>query len=391
DLEDVARLEEQLEDLFAHSQPQGKAQVELMTIHAAKGLEFDTVIVPGLHRTVRGENRELLRWTRIAGPDGGIVLAPLRAEGAQPDSIYRWIELLEQQRLLRERARLLYVAATRAKHTLHLVGVARASMREREVALNEPSRGSMLRMLWRTLAPQFATAAPSSSMQASGAAAPSPQSLKRLPLTWTPPPAPPALTTPQDSMLDLRSQRPEFDWVSEVSRRVGTLVHRELDRLTRDGALSNDPSRHRARLSAELAELGVPAERCPAACERVLLALERTLSDRRGRWLLGLESPLKEAESEFALSGVAEGQVITGVVDRTFVDAQGVRWVVDFKTSTHEGGGLEAFLAEEVKRYRPQLARYVKLMSAFKPRERIKAALYFPLLQEWREVPVESA
>jgi ATP-dependent exoDNAse (exonuclease V) beta subunit len=121
------------------------------------------------------------------------------------------------------------------------------------------------------------------------------------------------------------------------------------------------------------------------------LALERTLSDRRGRWLLGLESPLKEAESEFALSGVAEGQVITGVVDRTFVDAQGVRWVVDFKTSTHEGGGLEAFLAEEVKRYRPQLARYVKLMSAFKPRERIKAALYFPLLQEWREVPVESA
>ena len=76
---------------------------------------------------------------------------------------------------------------------------------------------------------------------------------------------------------------------------------------------------------------------------------------------------------------------MTGVIDRTFVDAQGVRWVVDFKTSTHEGGGVEAFLDEEVNRYRAQLTRYAKLMKLLRPDEPVRAALYFPLLRAWRE------
>ena len=50
DLDDVARLEEQLFRLFANARFAGAARVEVMTIHAAKGLEFDTVIVPGLQR-----------------------------------------------------------------------------------------------------------------------------------------------------------------------------------------------------------------------------------------------------------------------------------------------------------------------------------------------------
>ena len=66
---------------------------------------------------MRNEDRELLRWTRIAGAEGGIVLAPIKAEGSDPDPIYRWIDLLERRRVLLERGRLLYVAATRAKTT----------------------------------------------------------------------------------------------------------------------------------------------------------------------------------------------------------------------------------------------------------------------------------
>jgi ATP-dependent helicase/nuclease subunit A len=77
---------------------------------------------------------------------------------------------------------------------------------------------------------------------------------------------------------------------------------------------------------------------------------------------------------------------VSAVIDRTFLDAQGTRWIVDFKTSTHEGGGLEAFLQEEVNRYRLQLELYVRLMQALEPSARVRAALYFPLLQQWREV-----
>jgi ATP-dependent exoDNAse (exonuclease V) beta subunit len=93
-----------------------------MTIHKAKGLEFDVVILPALNRWMRGESRELMRWTRIPGGEGGIVFAPIKAEGADADPMYRWIELLERERSARERGRLLYVAVTRAKRVLHLLG-----------------------------------------------------------------------------------------------------------------------------------------------------------------------------------------------------------------------------------------------------------------------------
>ena len=95
-----------------------------------------------------------------------------------------------------------------------------------------------------------------------------------------------------------------------------------------------------------------------------------------------------EPASELALSGVVDDQIIGGVIDRTFIDASGTRWIVDFKTSTHEGGGLEQFLDEEVARYRPQMTRYRQLMRLYRPDEPIRAALYFPLLRQWREVAV---
>ena len=182
---------------------------------------------------------------------------------------------------------------------------------------------------------------------------------------------------------------PPFDWVSETSRHVGTLVHRELDHCSRRG----DPDAARQllpqsqhRLAIELAELGVPAERCASGVMRVIQAIESTLADPRGRWLMGLTEPLSDIESELALSGVVDAQVVNIVIDRTFVDAQGMRWIVDFKTSTHEGGGLARFLAEEEARYRSQLTRYAQLLRRFRPDRPIKAALYFPLLQAWREV-----
>ena len=108
-------------------------------------------------------------------------------------------------------------------------------------------------------------------------------------------------------------------------------------------------------------------DRCDAACERVSNAIERTLADERGRWILGMNGDLRDAASELALSGVVEGRILEGVIDRTFVDSGGRRWIVDFKTSTHEGGGLEAFLDEEVVRYHPQLQRYARLMRLLHP------------------------
>lgn len=388
DLEDVARLDDQLHRLFASGQVHGEAQVEIMTVHAAKGLEFETVILPGLHKRMRAEDRELLRWTRIAGPEGGVVLAPVKAEGSEPDPIYRWIELLERQRILRERARLLYVAVTRTRRHLHLLGSVAASTREGVTTPRAPSRGSMLHMLWNAVSADFEQAAPHAPPEAASATN-APQKIRRLPLDWSPPVLP--ALPPADAALDVvREQPPPFDWVSQTSRHIGTLVHRELDRWMRAGQsrLVSDAA-YRTQLLLEIGELGVPPDRAEAACDRVIAALHRTLEDSRGRWVLGLDGDIDEAASELALSGVIGDRIIEGVIDRTFVDADGTRWVVDFKTSSHEGGGLEQFLEEETVRYRNQLTRYAKLMRLYRPGQPVKAALYFPLLRQWREVELE--
>lgn len=393
DLADVTRLEEQLQGLCARPRAGASARVEIMTIHKAKGLEFDTVILPGLESCASGDSRSLLHWTRVAGLDDGLVFAPLTAAGAQADPVYRWVELLEKQRTEQERARLLYVAATRAKRELHLLGTLGVSEKPEGPQLRAPRKGSMLALLWAELEPDYQRAleAHTSTARGGGAVFRS-VPLRRLPLDWKPAVADADVEMPPvRSIAALEGARPEFDWVTETSRRIGTLVHRELERLVSRGRNELDAlgsQRTRARMLAELAELGVPSERCEPALQRVVDAIERALADPRGRWLLGLQGRIREAESELALSGLIDGQLVQGVIDRTFIDEQGVRWIVDFKTSAHEGAGLDLFLAQEADRYRPQLMRYAQLMRAFKPAEPIKAALYFPLLKQWREVAV---
>ncbi len=89
--------------------------------------------------------------------------------------------------------------------------------------------------------------------------------------------------------------------------------------------------------------------------------------------------------SELALTGLAQGRLTHVIVDRSFVDREGTRWVIDFKTSRHEGGGLEEFLQREMERYAGQLRKYVELARGLGPNP-VRAALYFPLLGELREL-----
>jgi len=66
------------------------------------------------------------------------------------------------------------------------------------------------------------------------------------------------------------------------------------------------------------------------------------------------------------------------------VDENNVRWIIDYKTSSHEGGALEVFLDNQVQRYKSQLENYAFIMKKIDHRE-IKMGLYFPLMQAWRE------
>ena len=132
----------------------------------------------------------------------------------------------------------------------------------------------------------------------------------------------------------------------------------------------------RPTFSRQLERRGIQRASGRAAGDLVASALQNSLADQKGAWLLG---PHPEARSEHRLRMRAKDGFRTFVIDRLFRDASGERWIVDFKTSQHEGAGLEGFLDEQRKRYEPQLNAYA---GAF---DSARRGLYFPLLRGWRE------
>jgi hypothetical protein len=64
------------------------------------------------------------------------------------------------------------------------------------------------------------------------------------------------------------------------------------------------------------------------------------------------------------------------------VDEFGVRWIIDYKTSRHEGTDVQAFLDREKSRYQPQMETYARLLAG--ETRPIRLGLYFPLLSGWR-------
>ena len=385
-LSDFASLEAELTRLYALPDAGADhAAVQIMTLHKAKGLEFDTVIVPGLGRAPPRPESPLLAWAErpraLASAD--LLLAPIRAAGADKDPIYAYLKRLDAERTRLEEGRLLYVAATRAKKRLHLLG---HTARDADGRVREPAAGSLLRTLWPAVCELYERAARApASAAALTTEAPTPvlPGIRRLARDWCLPPPPPAVegataAPPADQTI-------EFDWAGETARHVGTVVHRYLLRIARDGMACWDTARIRglhATFVRQLARRGVAQHECEAAARRVAEALTNTLADARGRWLL--DGSHADAHSEYAVSGVLGGRFMNLALDRTFVDQHGTRWIVDYKTGIHTGGGLDEFLDRERERYAPQLERYARLMTGLDTRP-IRLGLYFPLLGGWRE------
>jgi ATP-dependent exoDNAse (exonuclease V) beta subunit len=399
-LPDAADLPDSFADLYADH---GVASaVEIMTIHKAKGLEFDMVVVPALDRHVPLGRDQLLLSHQFArtGRDGMVMAARGRL-GADSDRLFEFLRHQLRDAAGLEAQRLLYVACTRAKRQLTLTAtIDSTELSEDAVAkgavLRSPRVGSLLAVLWPVVKAQFAVTEPVPAMQGPGIGPPRGGPLYRVPVDWTPGfEKGPASVESMSGPPAVREETPIFDWAGETARRVGTLVHAELQAMDAahsdaEAILAREPHFRRW-----LALHGLPAERLSDAASRVVEALVAVHRDPRGRWIL---QKSREDVREHALSGrirrtdgmpgagSRQDDVVRVIIDRSFVDEHGVRWVIDYKTSQHRGGGLDEFLDREVERYRPQLQRYAMLAKKLGPQP-VRLGLYFPLMRAWREWP----
>ena len=376
-IRDFSLMNRQLEFLYAR--PAGvDLKVKVMTVHQAKGLEFEIVILPGIGRKGRESDQELLVW---ADRDGDLDIAAKPQAGELKPEYKRITEaLIEKDK--HEARRLFYVACTRAIDQLYLLGSATVN---KDGQLTKASSKTFLGLMWENVKPEFesklrglrrvnAMANPSNSRCP----------LRRLPVDWIAPAIANSIQAEAPMRRAVASQRQvSFRWVSDTSRHAGTVVHEILKRIAAEGTEKWSEARVtslRAFAGSELLRLGVPADDKRAATDQVIRAVTKTVASQRGRWIL---SAHPQSHSEWAINGRVEKSLVVGTIDRAFLDGD-VFWIIDFKTGQHESRDLDHFLASEKERYRPQLEQYAAVVSSL-VNAPITMGLYFPMHDAWLE------
>jgi ATP-dependent exoDNAse (exonuclease V) beta subunit len=382
-----ARLDAALGQLKAAPASGASARVQIMTIHRSKGLQFDTVIVPGLGRAPRSPDKPPLAWTRLPLAErAAFLLGPVHAVGDEPDRLFDLIREVEADKQSHEDGRLLYVAATRAERQLHLIGELRAPSENTPNPL--PAKRSLLEQLWPAVTTDFRQASdqgadlPEASIQETVIATPAPLLLRRA-ANWQRPPRPVGLKMQAQTVQTSETSTVEFDWAGHTARLAGTVAHFWLQQIAETGLEHWTPERiHKLApaIGQTLTGEGLSGAEHQQAGERVQQALINSLDDERGRWILGSQ---QDARCELRLSEHHGDAVRDCVIDRSFVDESGTRWLIDYKTGAHEGGDREDFLDREQQRYQPQLEHYARLFAQLENRP-IRLGLYFPMLKAWR-------
>ena len=390
---DLDDLGESVSKLFAAPDVNADDSLQLMTIHKAKGLEFEVVILPGLGRRPHHDDPRLLLWEERPGSNSAteLFLAPIKPKAAEKDPLYSYLAENERKRSAEETRRVLYVATTRAKSELHLFGHVKSLPEEILEAEVKQEANSLLTLLWSTVQSDFLEAAnkqlSSATIPAISAAAADPElaTFRRISTNWEMP-ATPASTEwcpGPESKTATAGDEITYEWVGERTRQIGTVVHAFLQRIATEGLEKWNDSVLQSQagaVRASLANRGIAAATLDEDSRRALDALRFAIHDAKGRWIL---SPHTEARSEFALTAVEDGAVFHIQIDRTFVDEKGIRWIIDFKSSPHHGDA-ERFADDQVKKYRDQLQRYSRILHKRDSRP-VRVGLYFPLLHQWRE------
>lgn len=398
---DLDVLSQRLSEQEANVDPDPSIDVEIMTMHKAKGLEFDTVVLPALTRKPRGGSDLPMEMETQPRTGELRMVAPRAARGRRDEDEDKHVFLAyrEKRRSKEEDLRLLYVATTRARHCLVLSAAGGRLGKNMEAPAT-----SLFGALSAALAPADAqwTAAPVVAVQA---AAPPSRVTREFTLPGVPTPLAvrPVVSRAPSEPSDFA---PVMMATTKRAAHVGTVFHALAQRIADDG-LDAWP-RERAQqerdwIAHRLRSQGVVADEMEASIAEVVEATQVLLTDETGRWTVAAHD---DAHSEWALLAL-EGDTLTpAVIDRTFVDGDD-RWIVDFKTGRPDldsgayrglsaSQAASAYVVSRREAYASQLGRYRELLQhatarlpLAKAARRVRLGLFFaqlPAGQRWVEI-----
>ncbi len=410
-----------IEKLYAAPNPNADSQVQLMTIHKSKGLEFDTVVLPCLDKSPPPQESALLKWTEVVDSKGNAnqLLAVSKQVGKESDEVYQYINYLDKRKSEYEAQRVLYVAATRAKSQLYLFANVAIDKNKLAEALPEsikaPSQRSYLGLLWSMLCQNFSAQVDLIDVESNELDIEQNKSeynlydsrlIKRNNLQ--------AITLIESTdligsndlidsgdlidssdLVNLENNLPVKTRNTQVNLsrndyavELGNVIHKQLEWISHQWSEGFSlPNNWQSIINQQLRLEGVNEKIIrEQLTDKVLLAINKTLSSPLGQFIL---KPREVADAELVLQKKLEnGFYLTRVIDRTFIDND-VRWIVDYKSSMPQANQtLEAFLAEEKAAYLSQITDYFNMFAKLE-KSPIKAGLYFPMLDHF-ELMLES-
>ena len=378
---DMDLLSSQLRQLFAQPAASLGRAIEVMTMHKAKGLEFESVILMGLDRSPKADQAPLVRIEQVGTR---VLFGPVKPSVQQEqDPVSLYLGERELRRQTFEIDRLLYVAATRARQNLHLV--ARVSVDPKTGGIKVPAARSLLSRIWgfcpAELQQHVLAQVPDQALEQTPDQPQwvGPVLLRRKEPQRSRPPVQLHLfrADPADSGMAMNTV-----WATQDSseRLVGTLLHAWFAHYVSTGE-RHVPNAELIRL--QLARLGLSASKRDAAADQVARGLDAMLSSERGQWLLSHG----QARVEWSL---IDSDEVVCVLDLA-IDQDSHWLVVDYKTARMRDDETQAqFERRMIDRYREQMQRYVSQLRALDGRP-ARAALYLPLQDIWIEMPATDA
>ncbi|MEM7193466.1 MAG: UvrD-helicase domain-containing protein [Pseudomonadota bacterium] len=376
------QIQNRVEQLWA--KPVCESRIQLMTIHKAKGLEFDHVYLTSLERRTKGNDQELLRWIRM--PDS-LLLAAKPDRRDRDNRFFGYLGELHKTLATNEARRLLYVACTRARKRLFIFPTVSV---DSDGDIGTPVKGSLLELLW----PAIGNDADNPAEPAHNSVTADDDDLIDEETQYCLPRHPANdLTIDISPSLRFKSEdirttdEIEFSWASEIARVVGIIVHHEFQQVDALGwdiwSQSTIDDAVRRRWTDLLIAHGLSDQPLALALEQIEAAVRSARSDPRAKWIFAPQH--RAVQSEWALSTYDNDRFLHLVIDRSFIDTDNIRWIIDFKSSRHDEEDIDFFLDREQERYDSKMQQYATAVSALDPEHEVKLGLYYPVLHGWRE------
>ncbi len=443
------------EDLKAQPDPAADSDcgVQLMTIHGAKGLEFEVVIVPDLQAPPGRRTPGMLSWLERGLPSADFepsesvtefLIAPFQQKGTEGGAAKKCVDSLVHERESHEACRLLYVAATRAREELHFF--ARPLYKSANGAPTEliQPRESLLLTAWpawqaeiqrrfhewranltsvagpTTLASVAASESDPQTEPASGnlfefqPIANQPTLLRRLPPGFAASSAPLSVSAADEPLVGAGRLYERHEG-GLLSRALGKAVHALLQHLaerltteTREVALAALAREH-ARISAIIRAVGVASAQSNRMATQAIEIVHQAAADPLAQWIL---APHLDAANEIRWTGVVAGSLRTVQVDRVFragpapqtsadpilenpalndILPNDTWWIIDYKSAHEADPGAASLLPELRRQFSPQIEAYAAVLRNLRGGAiHVCGGLYYPRMDLFDWWPLEQ-